>query len=348
MIKVLYTTIFIIFCALVLFLVHDALIPFILASILSYLIHPIVKFCSCKWNISRSVVVTVSVVFLVCACVMLVFWITPLLYAQAQMLISKMQVYKQYIQDHIPMVLEKANHLNPDLANKVRDALQGYTNDIISVVVSWVNNLWGYTMATLNIVLLFLLVPLISFYMLKDWPSVQLPFAELLSEDIKLLIKRITREIDQLLSAYIRGQLNICCILSIYYSVGLWLIGYEFAILIGIMTSFAIIIPFVGFLVSFCIALIISYLSFGISTNMMYVIVLYLCGSLLEGSILTPKIIGDKIGIHPLWIIFSILVCSKFFGVLGMICAIPFIGICKILGNIFIDTYFFSKHKLVQ
>lgn len=345
MIKVLYTTIFIIFCALVLFLVHEALIPFILASILSYLIHPIVKFCSCKWNISRSVVVTVSVVFLVFACVMLVFWITPLLYAQAQMLISKMQVYKQYIQDHIPMVLEKANHLNPDLANKVRDALQSYTNDIISVVVSGVNNLWGYTMATLNIALLFLLVPLISFYMLKDWPSGELPFTKLLSEDIRLLVKRVTSEIDQLLSAYIRGQLNICFILSIYYSIGLWLMGCEFAILVGVMTGFAIIIPLVGFLVSFCIALLISYLSFGLSAHMMYLIILYLCGSFLESSILTPKIIGDKIGIHPLWIIFSILVCSKLFGIIGMICAIPFIGICKILSNVVIDTYFRSNLK---
>lgn len=339
MIKWLYIILIVILSVLAFFIIHDAIMPFILAAIFSYLIYPVVKFCSHKSGISKNIIIAVAVMLFMSICITILFLVTPLIYEQAQMLVSKIKIYKQYVQDNIPMILDKANHINSDLSRKIQDAFQGYANNTITVAVSIVNNLWGYTVATLNIVLLFFLVPLISFYMLKDWQSGVLPFEKLLPLNVRLIVKRVVEEIDQLLSAYIRGQLNICCILSTYYSAGMWLIGCDFSILLGIITGFAIIIPFVGFLVSFCIALLLCYISFGLSINIAYLSVLYICGSILEGSILTPKIIGDKMGIHPLWIIFAILLFSQFFGIIGMICAIPLVGIGKILINLILEHY---------
>jgi putative permease len=251
---------------------------------------------------------------------------------------AKANEYKVQIQDYIPIISQKISHISPDAVQKLKNVLESSVNEVLSIVVGSVNNIWHYTLATLNVTFFFFLVPVISFYMLRDWKNGIRILDFISSERARGIIKRFLFEMDKLLSGYIRGQLNVCILLCIYYCTGLWLVGFEFALLLGVITSFAVIVPFIGFAVCFCVAMVLGYLSFGITFNLLYVIIIYITGSILETSILSPKIIGDRIGINPLWIIFTVLAAGKIFGPLGLLFAIPIAGVVKIVFGIILES----------
>ena len=155
----------------------------------------------------------------------------------------------------------------------------------------------------------------------------------------KSKVREIFTSINQLLSAYIRGQLNICMMLAFYYVLGLNFIGLDLALLLGILSGFLIIIPFIGALISVLLVTISCYFTFGAGTELVYVIILYAVGHTVEGYILAPKIIGNRIGLHPVWILFSVFAAGSVFGFIGIAFAIPIAGIVKVLLSHAIDYY---------
>lgn len=325
-------------------LVSDVIKPFFIAFILSYLLQPSIDFIRSKFKISRnSAVILVFFVFLSILSVLLVT-LLPTIYQQITIFINNIPSYKDYFQTEIiPPTLEKIYSIEPNVADKLKDSLSNFINNIFTLLSGLANNFWHYTLVTINIFVLFILIPIILFYFLRDWPRIIVNMRTLLPLKSKKKILEILLSINNLLSAYIRGQLNICLLLSIYYSILLTIIGVDLAILLGILTGFLVIIPFVGTLIAFSITLITGYLKFGMTTKLLYIVIVYLIGNICESYILTPKIIGDKVGLHPVWIIFSILACGSLFGFVGIFFAIPIAGITKILLFNIIDSYKSSK-----
>ena len=334
-------------CALciVIFYIQSAITPFAIAAILCYLTHPIISAVSSKFGLHRGLVTGVMILLLMCICIGTIVLVVPVIYGQIVLLITKIQEYKVCIQGNLPIMMEKMRHINPEIAHKIRDLVEQSTNDIVSIVVSSANNLWHYTMATINVIFLLFLVPVISFYILRDWQTHKIPFDHLLPNNTRKILRRFCADVDTLLSGYIRGQLNVCLVLCMYYCTALWVVGFEFAVLLGIITGFAVIVPFVGFALCFVAAMISGYFHFGLSIDLMYIAIIYIIGSILETSVLSPNIIGDRIGIHPLWIIFTVLAAGKLFGFLGLLFAIPIAGIMKITLGLIFDYYTSTKIK---
>ncbi|MES2214954.1 MAG: AI-2E family transporter [Pseudomonadota bacterium] len=321
-------------------LCEPILLPFFISFVLAYILHPLVRKFSNNSHFHKMIVVTAIVVTIIVVSVLLLLLVVPLIYKQITLLILQIPIYKAYIQGNIiPLLVQKLQPFGPDITIKLQTLLQGSINSTLGVLAGTINNIFGYTMATIGTMLTFLLVPIILFYFLRDWPSKSLPFEDLIPVNSRPTVKHVLNKIDRLLSAYILGQSNVCLCMAIYYSIGLSIIGLNVGILLGIITGFAVIVPFIGFLVSFCSALIIGYVSFGMGPEILYIIILYIAGSVLEGSILTPKIIGDKIGLHPLWVIFAVLVGGHLFGITGLLFAIPAAGICKIFLNLGLELY---------
>lgn len=309
------------------YLLEAAIAPFFIAFLIAYLIHPFVQKLEQKFH-HKNLIIAIIIAALMSGCVALIFLIMPVAYEQTSLLASKAASYKSYLQ---PIITEKVSHLNPEVASRLSEALHSSFNKIIMFVAGSVNNIMGYIFATISTVVMIFLIPVILFYLLRDFSSCRKTIEKNLPAPIRGKVVQALGEINGLLSAYIRGQLKVCLIMATYYSIGLAVIGLDLALILGIISGFLIILPFVGFLISLCMSLIFGYIAFGFSYSTLTIACLYFFGTILEGTFLTPNIIGDKIGLHPLWIIFAVLAGGTLFGFVGMLFAIPVAGICKII-----------------
>ncbi|ABE04686.1 AI-2E family transporter [Rickettsia bellii] len=313
-------------------LISEAIRPFFIAFIISYLLQPAIEFVASKFKLSNKISsIVVYLIFLSIFFTALTL-LVPVIYGQVSTFVNNIPKYKDYFQTEIlPPIMTKIYAVEPNIADKIRDSLSNFINSIFTILGSLANNFWHYTLITINIFVLFLLIPIILFYFLRDWTRIIENMKSLLPLKSRHKILGILSSINSLLAAYIRGQLNICLLLSIYYSISFSIIGIDLALLLGILTGFLVIIPFIGTFISCFLTLTIGYLTFGATTQLFYIMVVYIIGNICESYILTPKIIGDKIGLHPLWIIFSIFACGSLFGFIGIFFAIPIAGVTKIL-----------------
>ena len=325
-------------------LISDTVKPFFITFIISYLLQPAIGFIASKFKISNKFASSIIYLIFLSIFFLSLTILVPIIYGQIFTFINNIPKYKNYLQAEIlPPIMAKIYSIEPDIADKTKNSLSNFINSIFTILGSIANNFWRYTIITINIFVLFLLIPIILFYFLRDWAKIIANMKSLLPIKTRPKILEILSAINNLLSAYIRGQLNICLLLSTYYSIAFTVIGIDLALLLGILTGFLVIIPFIGTFISFLLTLIIGYLTFGMTAKLLYIMIIYLVGNICESYILTPKIIGDKIGLHPLWIIFSIFACGSLFGIIGIFFAIPIAGITKILLLNLIKFYKSSK-----
>ena len=307
------------------------LVPFIIALIFAYILEPMIKKNATRFNLSRNIITFFIFSLFLGIFVLFLILLIPLIYKQVTTFIIKIPAYKIHFIQGMHSIIDHIDGLDPDITSKLIESIHNFVNSTFSIIITIVNNLWEYTLATMNLLAIIVLVPILLYYFLRDWSKMVRSIESLVPINDKSKMKQIFNDINQLLSAYIRGQLYICFLLSNFYIIGFTLIGLELAVLLGIISGFLIILPFVGALISFIIVLISAYFTHGISIELVYIISIFFIGHAIEGYILSPKIIGDKIGLHPLWIIFAVFVCGTLFGFIGMLFAIPIAGIVKIL-----------------
>lgn len=325
-------------------LTSHILVPFFAAFIIAYILRPLINAVTVKCKISRDIVpylvfsLFIGVFIIVCTILF------PAIYKQTAILISKIPLYKDYIQrELLPILMHKFHAIDPDIANNIKNSIDSFLNIIFSVISRIFNNIWSYTLATIYGFMLVIVVPILLFYFLRDWSKMVSYVEGLLPVTHKQQILTIFSDINKLLSAYMRGQMNICLMLACYYSILLALIGLDLSLLLGVLSGFLIIIPFIGGFLSFTLAIIISYFTFGLSNKLLYVFVIYIIGYSVESYILSPTIIGERIGLHPLWVMLAVFACGSLFGFWGVFFAIPIAGIIKILISVVVDCYKSSR-----
>lgn len=338
--KIIYCGLFVVVTVLFLLLLSSTILPFVIAFIIAYVLEPLVDNLCIKYKLSRSLIVgTIFILFLACVAILLTI-LLPLLYKQVALLIDQMPIYKTYLHTEvIPALVHKLRALDPSIAEKLRDATQNMVNNIVSMFITMSNNIWEYTIVTINALVIFALVPVILLYVLRDWPKIIEHIYDLFPLKKKKQIDNLLSDINQLLSAYIRGQLNICALLISFYFVGLSIIGIDFGLLLAIISGVLVIIPIIGTVISITITLAIGYFTFGFTVSIAYIIALYIVGHIIESYIMTPRIISKQIGLHPLWIIFAVFAGGNVFGLVGILFAVPIAGIVKILLCHVIDIY---------
>ncbi|MBV1872621.1 MAG: AI-2E family transporter [Gammaproteobacteria bacterium] len=177
------------------------------------------------------------------------------------------------------------------------------------------------------------LIPVVTFYLLRDWDQLIAKVSMLLPRNIEKRVKATANECDEVLGAFIRGQLIVMFLLGCTYSLGLWLSGIDFALLVGLLAGLASIIPYLGFVVGITIALIIAFFQHGDLLHLALVLGVFSIGQMLEGMVFTPLLVGDRIGLHPVAVIFSILAGAQLFGFTGMLLALPVAAIIMVLIN---------------
>jgi putative permease len=277
--------------------------------------------------------------------VTILIFIIPILVAQIAALLSSLPEYKNNIQNNIlPLIQLKLIKFDPELSIHAKQIFFELINNFFNSLILMFNNFWTYTKTTIGIIVIIILVPIISFYLLLGWVEIIESIKSLFPKKYKETIIDLFNKIDILLGAYIRGQLNVCLILACYYSALLSLAGLEFSFLIGTMSGFLLVIPFIGTAISFVSSLFIVYLTGCDYYHFIYILLIYLFGHIMEAYVLAPKIIGGKLGLNPAWILFAVLTGATSFGFIGVLISIPIAGIVKVCLNFFIGSYKQSKY----
>ncbi len=254
----------------------------------------------------------------------------------------------------IPKLAEKAFTFVTPILDKTSqnigaqdiDELKSQLTNQVGVVLKWsidvLINILGNGMALANILSLVVLTPIIMFYLLKDWPKLINHVDSFLPKSHVNTIRKNAKIIDTTLAAYARGQAIVCLILMCLYSVSLWSLGLKQGIFIGILTGFLSFIPYIGMLVGFTVSMGISFSQFSDWSSIGSIGLVFIVISLIEANFLTPRFIGDKIGLHPVWIIFALLSGGTLFGFVGILLALPIAATLGVLVRILMDWYLSS------
>ena len=175
----------------------------------------------------------------------------------------------------------------------------------------------------INLLSLLLISPVVAFYMLRDWHNFTDKIYGLIPHKQKKTVVDGINAVDRIISGYLRGQFMVCIILGSYYSFGLWLINLRLGILVGFLAGLISFIPYVGSISGFLLAMILVITQYGTMPKIAAVITVFAIGQFIEGNILTPKLVGENIGLHPVWVMFALLAGGVLLGLLGMIIAVP-------------------------
>jgi len=304
--------------------VSDVLFPFIMGLILAYLLDPLVDWLE-QAKLPRwfaAIAVTLMTVLIVVGVLLL---LAPLLYNQSLSLAEKLPIFLQELR---LVALEFMDQIKEKLTGEQTAVLKEKVNDFAGKdTFTWmaeiISSLWGGGLALVNVVSLLIITPVILFYMLRDWDKIVESTDSLLPSIYANSIRELVKQIDRVLSGFIRGQLMVCLVLGLLYSLGLVLIGLDFGLVIGLATGFLSFIPYFGMLIGFSISLLVAIAQFEAWQPIIYILIIFGLGQILEGSIITPKFVGDKVGLHPTWMIFSLMVGGSLFGFLGILIAVP-------------------------
>lgn len=308
---------------LVLWLLGPVLIPFVVGAILAYALHPLVdKLHDRAWP--RALAVLVVELGLILLLVGLFLLIVPIVLHELPM-----------IRDQLPALLEKLNAmlgpllaqfgLNADIdLTRIKELIGQYlstnSNSAFGAIVSSLKIGGG---VALTIVGSLVLIPVALFFFMLDWIVFVDRVREFIPPHLRDKVDSFLNETDEVLSQYLRGQIMVMFLMASYYACGLALFGLDLALPIGLFTGLAMFIPYVGFGIGLVLALVAGFLEFQSGMALVMVAVVYGSGQIIEGLWLTPKLVGARIGLHPLAVIFALLAFGKIFGFVGVLVALP-------------------------
>jgi predicted PurR-regulated permease PerM len=321
-------------------LISPILLPFVVGMGVAYLLDPLADRLESRGLSRTKATSIISVVFFVIIALVLAF-IIPLLAEQIGGLINSAPSYINFIQEHTQELLKNASQKLP-LNNAVdnQKIAQTITENIHNFALNFVQNIVKSGLVLINFVGLLCITPVVSFYLLRDWDKVLQHINELLPRRYAPIICEQARLIDKTLSAFLHGTLNVMLVQIVYYLIMLFLIGMPYSVLIAIMAGSLIIVPYVGTLLSAGLALAVSFVHFNHDLQMMiWVGLVFVLGQIIEGYILTPKLVGSSVGLNGLWIIFGMMAGGALLGFVGVLLAVPITAVLGVLMRFGISEY---------
>ncbi|MFN0220051.1 MAG: AI-2E family transporter [Hyphomicrobium sp.] len=232
----------------------------------------------------------------------------------------------------------------PEIQAAMSRAFAGLNDALPALAASLAQSIWDQGTAAFGFLSLMLVTPLVFFYALLDWPKLVANVDSWLPRESAPRIRLLAQEIDDRVSAFIRGQGTVCLVLAVYYAVTLSLIGLRYGLLVGIMTGLMSFIPFAGWALGLLTATALAIIQYWPDvTQVLIVPGVYLVGQALDAAVLAPKIVGSKIGLHPVWLIFALLTFSYLFGFLGLLVAVPVAAAIGVLVRAALQTYLRSS-----
>lgn len=308
--------------AALLYWLEPVLSPFLAAAIFAYICQPLVSRLSAK-KLSRTTATLLVMGGLLILGGLLAMLLFPLLRSELDVLLLRLPDLIEAVRNKLFSAQEQIGPYPQWGQGSWKSLLGGHLQEAGSVANKLLPWLTGGGAALLGVLMNLLLIPLAMFYLLRDWPELIARIERLIPRRWYMQTVAMIREIDDILAQFMRGQLSVMLLMSAFYSLGLWLVGVEFALPIGIVSGLLVFIPYVGVIVGMSLASLVAFTQVGEWGAVFWVWLIFGVGQLLEGMVVTPKLVGERIGLHPLAVVFALLAFGQLFGFFGVLLALP-------------------------
>ncbi|MDO8263227.1 MAG: AI-2E family transporter [Gallionella sp.] len=308
---------------LLLYLLGPILTPFVAAGILAYICNPLVQWLSAR-KMPRTLAVALVMAGLLLLLGLLLLIMLPLLEKEVSLFVTRLPDWIEAARTHLLPQLQQWFGVSLEWDSQVLKTLLlshwQSAGGIAGKLLPWLGSGGG---AIIGVLVNLLLIPLAMFYLLRDWDAMTSRLDELIPRHWHGKVTEIAAEVDCVLAEFLRGQISVILLMSAYYVVALWLAGLEFALPIGILAGMLVFVPYLGMIIGLSLATLAAVMQFPGFSVVLLVWAVFGAGQLLEGMAITPWLVGDRIGLHPLAVIFALLAFGQVFGFFGLLLALP-------------------------
>ena len=325
--------------AVVLWFLGDVLLPFVLGGAIAYFLDPVADRLE-RMGFSRVMATAIITVVGLLAFVLLLLWVIPSLVNQALDLFDVAPTLfanlRDFLIERFPDIMDTESPLRQSLVS-IGETIKARGGELLNTVLSSAAGI-------INIVMLFVIVPVVAVYLLLDWDNMVARIDQLLPRDHAPTIRKLAKDIDGTLASFIRGMGTVCIILGTYYAVALMLIGLQFGLVVGFVAGLVTFIPYLGALIDGALAIGLALFQFwGDWLSIGLVAGVFLLGQVIEGNVLTPKLVGSSVGLHPVWLILALSIFGTLFGFVGMLVAVPVAASIGVITRFAANQYLQSR-----
>ena len=320
------------------------LLPFVVAAGIAYFLDPPTSKMQ-RAGLPRalgSVVVLVAALLFALLFILLLY---PLLLAQLGMLVSRLPTYVNLARTGADALLAHfQEQLGPEFVDeRLRELVAGQAGAVLAFLVTALSRLIGGGFALFNVLTLLVVTPVVAFYFLRDWPGLIMRVDSWLPRRYAGVLRAQAREVDRILSAWLRGQAMCCSALVIYYAIALSLVGLDLGLIVGMASGLLSFIPYVGSITGLVVAVGLASAQFPTWSGVSMVVGVFVVGNILEGYVIYPRFLGDRVELHAVWVIFALFAGWAAFGFLGVLLAVPVAATIGVLSRFWLRRYLGSS-----
>jgi predicted PurR-regulated permease PerM len=334
-------------------LLAPVLMPFAIAAMLAYLGDPLADRLQ-RVGMGRTMAVSIVFSVIVLVTVGALLLLVPLIQRQVASVYDNVPTYVEWCRNVALPWLQAKLHLDPGTfdSDRIIAAVKEHIGSVSSMVASAVARVSRSGMSIVIWMTNLVLIPVVAFYLLRDWDTMVAHIARLLPRSVEPTAVRLARESDQVLGAFVRGQLLVMLALGVFYGIALSIVGLSVGPLIGMVAGLLSFVPYLGFMIGFGASLIAVLVQYGDWTHVLIVCGVFVVGQLLEGYVLVPRLVGGKIGLHPVAVIFAVLAGGHLFGFLGVLLALPAASVVVVVMRYLLERYrqseLYTEHATVE
>lgn len=311
-------------CGVFFYALRSVLLPFVAGIVWAYFFDPLVSRISRDGGLSRTIATTVVMAVTLLILVPLLFLAGSAVVSGAADFASGLPEYTRSFVKRVMVLVSELKARFPGIyPDNMEEVLQENTAGSLKIIGTILSKIAANGFAFINLLSLLLISPVVAFYMLRDWHKFTAILRGLVPQKHKKAVLDGVQEINKIISGYLRGQTLVCLCLGTYYSLGLWLVNLELGVLVGFLAGLISFIPYIGSISGFLMAMALVITQYGTLPKIAAVVLVFGTGQFIEGNFLTPKLVGENIGLHPVWVMFALLAGGVLLGLLGMIIAVP-------------------------
>jgi len=325
------------------YLFRSVMLPFVAATGIAYFMHPVAGRLH-RLGVPRWLAALILVVALLAVMLTFALLLYPIILAQVGLLLQRMPAYVVEVQAWANGTLSHLQqHLGPDFVdNKLREIVSAHAGAMIPYAVGALTQVIGGGFAIVNALTVLVITPIVAFYLLRDWSFIVRRIDALLPLRYAAVIRAQAYEVDRILSAWLRGQLLCCLMLAVFYAVGLTVVGLDLGLIVGMTAGLLSFIPYVGTITGAVTSLGLALAQFPTWNGVIMVGAVFLLGQILEGYVIYPRLLGNRVELHDVLVIFALLAGGAAFGFLGVLLAVPVTAVLGVLARFWIRRYLHS------
>jgi predicted PurR-regulated permease PerM len=320
-------------------LFNDILTPFVLGIVIAYLLNPLVKKFSTK-GVQRTTSSAVIILLFFIIVTAIIILVAPIVARESSALIDDLPGYlDKFFKTIQPYTTWFQQSFGEGYIADAQSFVKENVSKILTVSGGIAGSIAAGGQAVAGLLTTLVLTPLVAFFMMREWPAITKWVEDLIPRQNEKMIRDLLQQIDTKLAGFIRGQLTVAFVLGLIYAIALTIAGLNYGFLIGVTAGFLSIIPMVGSTLGLIVSVLVAWFQAGEWSYVAIIAAIFIVGQIVEGNLLTPKLVGDSVGLHPLWILFALMAGGSLFGILGMILAVPVAAVIGVLMSFAIVQY---------